>query len=100
MSAESALWSLTDDRDKPVPVLGRVEFKAAVLQMFDPRAAKRVIVVEEAADVGTVGKSGKSFSAGILKAIARDRPGLVLEFSARELSQLPMTSTAGRPRAG
>jgi hypothetical protein len=83
---ESALWSLSDRSDNPIPVLGRTEFKAAVLQLFDPHAAKRMIVVNEANDAEPVGKSGKSFSAGILKAIARDRPALVLEFSARELA--------------
>jgi len=84
---ESPLWSLSDRSDQPIPVLGRTEFKAAVLKLFDPRAEKRMIVVDEAKDAEPVGRSGKSFSAGILKAIARDRPALVLEFSARELSK-------------
>jgi hypothetical protein len=82
---ESALWSLSDDPDKPVPVLGRAEFKAAALAQFDPRSEKRMIVVDEAKDVEAIGKSGKSFSAGILKAIARDRPSIILEFSALDL---------------
>jgi hypothetical protein len=82
---ESPLWSLSDRSDQPIPVLGRTEFKAAVLKLFDPRAGKRMIVVDEALPGGR--SSGKSFSAGILKAIARDRPSLVLEFSARELAK-------------
>ncbi len=71
----------------PVPVLGRSEFKSAVVEMCKPQSDKRVLVVDEAEEVAAIGKSGKSFSAGILKAIARDRPGLVLEFSASELTQ-------------
>jgi hypothetical protein len=87
LTSESALWSLSDDRDNPVPVLGRSEFKSAVVEMFRPQSDKRVLVVDEAQEVAAIGKSGKSFSAGILKAIARDRPGLVLDFSASELAQ-------------
>ena len=85
---EMALWSLSDDQHKPVPVLGRLEFKSAVLSLFDPNPKKRVIVVQEAPDAPPFGKSGKSFSTRILQAIARDRPALVLEFSASELERL------------
>jgi Trypsin-like peptidase domain len=88
ITRESALWSLSDDRENPVPVLGRTEFKKAALALFDPRSDKRMIVVEEAKEVEAIGKSGKSFSKGILKAIARDRPGLVLEFSAHDLKPM------------
>jgi hypothetical protein len=87
-SRESALWSLSDDQEHPIPVLGRTEFKKAALALFDPRSAKRMIVVEEAKAVEAIGKSGKSFSKGILKAIARDRAGLVLEFSAYDLKPM------------
>ena len=69
-------------------MLGRTEFKKAALALFDPRSAKRMIVVEEAKEVEAIGKSGKSFSKGILKAIARDRAGLVLEFSAHDLKPM------------
>jgi hypothetical protein len=85
---ESALWSISDDAENPTPILGRGKFKEAVLQLLDPRADKRVIVVEPAADVRDVGNSGKTFSTKILKAIARDRSTLVVEFSAKDLHNL------------
>jgi Trypsin-like peptidase domain len=85
---EIALWSLSDDTASPIPVLGRTEFRAAVVQLFDPQSKKRIIVVDEAKEAASTGRSGKTFSAGILKAIARDRPALVIEFPARDLAKL------------
>lgn len=84
---ESALWSLADRGDRPIPVLGRKDFQTAVLKLFVPKAEKRIIVVEEASEAAATGKSGKTFSAGILKAIARDRPAMVLDFPASELAR-------------
>lgn len=84
-SKDIALWSLSDDPAKPEPVLGREDFKQAVIDLFDPKSRLRVITVEEAAAVAGVGASGKSFSTRILNAIARGRSGQVVEFGANEV---------------
>jgi len=81
------LWSLSDDRQKPEPVLGRVDFKEAAFAMFDSHAVQRVLVVSEQNASGVPGKSGKSFSTRILRAIARRRPAIVVEFSAEEMKE-------------
>lgn len=87
-STDTALWSLSDDPIKPEPVLGRAKFKQMVLALFQLQARQRVIIVEESPDVAAVGKSGKSFSARILTAVARGRPGFVVEFSAKEIRSM------------
>lgn len=88
LSIESALWSVSDDPGHPEPILGRTEFKQAIFSLFDPRAAERVLVVEEADDVRLIGQSGKSFSARILKAIGRSRPCVIMEFEASNIKGL------------
>ena len=57
----------------------------SVIDLFKPEADRRVLVVEEAADITSVGRSGKSFSSRILKTLARGRPAYVVEFEAAEL---------------
>jgi hypothetical protein len=83
------LWSLSNDVAQPEPVLGRANFKQAVLDLHDLRSSQRVIIVEHADDaLKDVGKSGKSFSTRILQAIARGRPGFVVEFNARDVKSM------------
>lgn len=88
VSIESALWSASDDPEYPEPILGRTDFKQAVFSLFDPRATERLLIVEEADDVRATGKSGKSFSARILKAIGRNRPCIITEFEASKVRGL------------
>ena len=86
---DMALWSLSDDAANPEPVLGRANFKQAVLDLYNLRSSQRVIIVEHADDaLKEVGKSGKSFSTRILQAIARGRPGFVVEFNARDVKAM------------
>lgn len=85
---DPGLWSLSDDREHPEPILGRTDFKDAVYALFDPRASQRVVVVSEDSAATAVGKSGKSFSTRILRAIARRRPATVVEFAAEKIRAL------------
>ncbi|WP_047602727.1 trypsin-like serine peptidase [Pseudomonas putida] len=82
------LWSLSTSRTAPQPVLGREDFKAMVLELMKPDATKRLIIVDDADDIKDIGKSGKSFSAELLKALARGRSALIVEFEAKELRQM------------
>jgi hypothetical protein len=82
---DDGLWSLSDDPKKPEPILGRTDFKDAVFAMFDPCSSLRVLIVSEDSAAAKVGKSGKSFSTRILRAVARRRPATVVEFSAEEI---------------
>jgi hypothetical protein len=85
-SKDTALWTLSENAEQLEPVLGRGTFKQAVLDLFDLRSKQRVIIVEHADDqLKEVGKSGKSFSTRILQAIARGRPGFVVEFNAKDI---------------
>lgn len=79
------LWSLSLDLTSPRPVLGREEFKQRVLDLMQPDVERRLLVVDEADNVKAVGKSGKSFSAELLKALARGRSVTIAEFEASEL---------------
>jgi hypothetical protein len=85
---DDRLWSLSDDLDKPEPILGRADFKEALFAMFDPDASQRVIIVDEDPADAAVGKSGKSFSTRILRAVARRRPATVLELEAVAIQSL------------
>jgi len=87
-SRETALWSLSDDPAAPEPVLDRVQFKDWIVELFGLHPRQRVVIVEQAPDVSAIGKSGKSFSTRILKALARGRSGFVVEFSAREVRSM------------
>jgi len=82
---DTALWSLSDDFKAPEAVLGRTQFKDWVVALFGLHPKCRVAIVEQAAEVSDVGKSGKSFSTRILRALARGRSGFVVEFSAKEV---------------
>lgn len=84
-SDDTALWSLSESATQPEPVLGRGKFKKAILDLFDLRSRQRVVVVEQSEDAPKVGKSGKSFSTRILQALARGKPGFVVEFSAKDV---------------
>lgn len=105
-----SIWSLSDDPSNPEPILGRTDFKDAVYALFDPRAPQRVVVVSESSAAAAVGKSGKSFSTRILRAIARRRPATVVEFAAEKIqglkpeafleelgNQIGLTSMPGMP---
>ncbi|KJC50371.1 hypothetical protein UP09_04845 [Bradyrhizobium sp. LTSP885] len=85
---DGGLWSLTDDPHAPEPILGRTDFKEAVFTLFNPRAAKRVVVVGEDSAGAAIGKNGKSFSTRILRAIARRRPATVVEFDAEKICNM------------
>lgn len=86
-----AFWSLGDDsRDaagNPHPVLGRTRLQKLIAAAVEPAAAKRVIVVEETAGDASVGKSGKTFSMRILRAMMTNRPGMVVALEAKKLRQ-------------
>ena len=84
---DDGLWSLSDNFQKPEPVLGRTAFKEAVFAMFDPHVGQRVLVVSEQNTSGPPGKSGKSFSTRILRAMVRRRPAVVVEFSSEEMKE-------------
>lgn len=88
LPADIKLWSLSTSRAAPQPVLGREDFKEMVLKLMHPEAERRLIVVDDADDVKAIGKSGKSFSAELLKALARGRSALIVEFEAKELRQM------------
>lgn len=83
--ADVKLWSLSPDLAAPLPVLGREDFKKLVLDLMQPDVERRVIVVDDAENVKNVGKSGKSFSTDLLKALARGRPVAIVDFEAKEL---------------
>ena len=83
--ADVKLWSLSPNLTAPRPVLGREEFKKVVLSLMQLDVERRVIVVDDAENVKAVGKSGKSFSAEVLKALARGRSASIVEFEAKEL---------------
>lgn len=83
--ADVKLWSLSPDLASPRPVLGREEFKQRVLELMQPDVERRLLVVDEAENVKAVGKSGKSFSAELLRALARGRSVSIVEFEAKEL---------------
>jgi hypothetical protein len=84
-AGDTALWSLSESAAQPEPVLGRAEFKKAIVDLFDLRSRQRVVIVEQSEAAPKVGKSGKSFSTRILQAIARGKPGFVVEFSAKDV---------------
>lgn len=86
--ADVKLWSLSPNLATPRPVLGREDFKKHVLNLMQPDVDKRLIVVDDADNVKAVGKSGKSFSAELLKALARGRSVSVVEFEAKELRSM------------
>lgn len=88
LELRDALWTASDDAEVPIPILGRGEFKRAVVDLLKPDSERRVIVVADAKDVANVGRSGKSFSARILKAAARARPCLIVESRAEQIKQL------------
>jgi hypothetical protein len=69
---DNALWSLSDDPDLPEPILGRADFKEALLAMFDPGASQRVMIVTEDPTDAAVGKTGKSFSVGHVPDFVRE----------------------------
>ena len=82
------LWSLSSNLAVPRPVLGRGDFKKHVLELMQPDVERRLIVVDDADNVKAVGKSGKTFSAELLKALARGRSVSVVEFEAKELRSM------------
>ena len=82
------LWSLSSNLAVPRPVLGRGDFKKHVLELMQPGVERRLIVVDDADNVKAVGKSGKTFSAELLKALARGRSVSVVEFEAKELRSM------------
>lgn len=86
--ADVKLWSLSLDLAMPRPVLGRGDFKKHVLDLMQPDVERRLIVVDDADNVKAVGKSGKSFSADLLKALARGRSASIVEFEAKELRSM------------
>jgi hypothetical protein len=86
--ADVKLWSLSTDLAAPRPVLGRTDFKQYVLELMKPDAERRLIVVDEADNVKDIGKSGKSFSVDLLKALARGRSVSIVEFEAKELRSM------------
>lgn len=86
--ADVKLWSLSTDLAAPRPVLGRTDFKQYVLELMQPDAERRLIVVDEADNVKDIGKSGKSFSVDLLKALARGRSVSIVEFEAKELRSM------------
>lgn len=86
--ADVKLWSLSPDLAAPRPVLGRGDFKKLVLDLMQPDVERRLIVVDDAENVKAVGKSGKSFSAELLKALARGRSVSIVEFEAKELRSM------------
>lgn len=92
-NTDGGLWSLTDDPHHPDPILGRTELKDSVFALFSPTSAKRIIVVSEksgepGAAPDPIGKTGKSFSTRILRAIARRRPATVVEFDADKICNM------------
>ncbi|MHA6130460.1 trypsin-like serine peptidase [Pseudomonas fluorescens group sp. PF-1] len=86
--ADIKLWSLSTNLAAPRPVLGREDFKEMALNLMQPDVERRLIVVDDADDVKGIGKSGKSFSAELLKALARGRSVLIVEFEAKELRSM------------
>jgi hypothetical protein len=86
--ADIKLWSLSTDLAAPRPVLGRSDFKRYVLDLMQPDAERRLIVVDEADDVKSIGKSGKTFSVDLLKALARGHAVSIVEFEAKELRSM------------
>ena len=86
--ADIRLWSLSTNLATPRPVLGREDFKEMALNLMQPDVERRLIVVDDADDVKDIGKSGKSFSAELLKALARGRSVLIVEFEAKELRSM------------
>ena len=86
--ADVKLWSLSPNLAAPRPVLGRGDFKKHVLDLMQPDVERRLIVVDEADNVKAVGRSGKTFSAELLKALARGRSVSVVEFEAKELRSM------------
>jgi hypothetical protein len=98
-SAESLLWSLGEDgRDadgNAHPVLGRTRLRRWIQAFGEHGAARRVIVVEDAPDQRGIAGSGKSFSARILRAMVRNRPGLVLELDGTTLEDVDPAAFLG-----
>lgn len=83
-----ALWSLSDSPSAPQPVLGRDRFKQHVVDLYNLRSSHRVLIVEQHPDHAAIGRTGKTFSVRILRALARGRPGCVVEFAAREIRHM------------
>jgi hypothetical protein len=92
---DDTLWSLSDDPDLPEPILGRADFKEALLAMFDPGVSQRVMIVTEEPTDAAVGKTGKSFSVRILRAMARRRPATVVELDAKGIQPLKSAEFLG-----
>jgi len=86
--ADVKLWSLSPNLATPRPVLGRADFKKYVLDLMQPDVERRLIIVDDAENVKAVGKSGKSFSTDLLKALARGRSVSIVEFEAKELRSM------------
>jgi len=86
--ADVKLWSLSTNLAAPRPVLGREDFKQHVLELMQPDVERRLIVVDDAENVKAIGKSGKTFSAELLKALARGRSVRIVEFEAKELRSM------------
>lgn len=89
---DQALWSLSEPPAVPEPVLGRREFIQIASDLFVPESGRRVLVVEQAKHEPPHARSGKSFSARILKALARSRAALVVEFRAEAIQKMPPES--------
>ncbi len=85
---QSALWSVAGETGDNHPLLGRKALRGWIESMSGRAPAKRVIVVEEAESNRAVGRSGKSFSTRILRALVRGRPGLVVEYEAHRIRDL------------
>ncbi|HEV2606337.1 MAG TPA: serine protease [Microvirga sp.] len=85
-SREMALWSVSDDPAKPRPLLGRMRLRDAILDLSAVDTGQRIIVVEDRP--GSTGRTGRSFSTEILKAIVRDRRASALVLNAGELAGL------------
>jgi hypothetical protein len=88
LESRDTLWTASGDAATPVPILGRTEFKKSVLELLQPGTEQRVIVVADAQGAANVSGSGKSFSSKILRAVARTRPCLIVEFRAEDIKRL------------
>jgi hypothetical protein len=90
--SRSLLWSLgadgKDQHGNVHPVLGRSRLCKLIETMSAHAPTQRIIVVEEAAGQQDLKGTGKSFSARILRAMMRNRPGVTLVLSAPSLKDI------------
>jgi hypothetical protein len=81
---ESALWSV-GDAEEIRPLLGREKLRGWIGHMAGAAPAKRVVVVDDADPPRGAGRTGKTFSARILRAMMKSRPGVVVQFDSEQL---------------